>query len=100
MIVDVRSDRSVALLEPEDTRSFKLVAPRDLSGTDLAQALSGIADVESDHAWVFAAWIREASGLAADAEWRDAFGKMLAYARSKAWLRSTDEAIRAHIERR
>lgn len=100
MIVEVASDGSVVLLGPEDTRSFKLVAPRDLGGAELAQALAGIADITADHVWVFTPWIREASGLAASAEWRESFGKMLDYARSKNWLRSTDEAIRAHIERR
>jgi hypothetical protein len=100
MIVEVRADHSVALLEPEETRSFKLVASRDLSEPELARALAGIADVVSDHAWVLAQWIREQSGLAASAEWQSAFGKMLDYARSKGWLRATDEAVRAHIERR
>jgi hypothetical protein len=100
MIVEVRSDCSVALLEPEDTRSFKLVAPHDLNGADLAQALAGIADVDSDHAWVLASWVREKSGLADSAEWQNSFGRMLDYAKSKNWLRATDEAVRAHMERR
>ncbi len=100
MIVEVRGDRSVVLLEPRDTRSFKLVAPAGLGEADLARALAGIGDIAGGHAWVAAAWVREASGLACSAEWREAFGKMLDYARSKDWVRATDEAIRAHIERR
>jgi hypothetical protein len=101
VIVEVKTDRSTALLEPEDTRSFKLVAPRDLNEADLADALSGIADVAStDYAWVLQSWVRENSGLAASVEWQNSFDKMLDFARSKNWLRPTDEAIRAHIERR
>ena len=99
MIVDVGNDGSVALLEPEDMRSFKLVAPRDLSESDLAQALKVVADVESGYAWVLQSWIRNKSPLTASEEWQRSFAGMLDYARSKNWLRASDEAIRAHIER-
>jgi hypothetical protein len=99
MIVEVRIDGSVALLKAEDTRGFKLVAPLGLLEPDLARALAGVAEVVSDHAWVFQPWILENSPLAASAEWQGSFARMLDYAHSKNWLRETDGAIRAHIER-
>lgn len=99
VIVEVAKDGSVALLEPEDTRAFKLVAPREMDEHDVVQALRSVADVEFDHAWVRQAWIRETSPLASSGEWQASFAKMLDYARSKGWLRPADEAIRAHIER-
>ncbi len=99
MIVDVRNDGSVALLEPEDTRSFKLIARRGMTEHDIIHALKGVADVELDHAWVRQVWLQETSPLAASSEWQTAFATMVNYARSKGWLRPADEAIRAHIER-
>jgi hypothetical protein len=99
MIVEVRIDGSVALLEAQNTRDFKLVASQRLTEEDLIQALARVADVASGHAWVFQHWIREKSPLAASADWQNSFSKMLDYARSKNWLRDTDGAIRVHIEK-
>lgn len=99
MIVEVRTDGSVALLEAEDTRGFKLVAPQGLSEADLIRALAGVADVEAGHAWVFQPWVQDKSPLTGSEDWQSSFARMLDYARSKNWLRDTDGAIRAHIER-
>jgi hypothetical protein len=100
MIVDVGTDGSVALLEAEDTRAFKLVAPHGMTEADLAQVLTGVAEIESNHAWVKQSWILGNSPLAASQDWQGSFAKMLDYARSKNWLRGADEAIRAHIEQK
>lgn len=100
MIVDVRTDGSVALLEAEDMRAFKLVAPIAMSDADLARSLKGAADVSAGHAWVSQSWIRAHAPLAAQGEWQASFAKMVAYAGTKGWLRETDAAIRAHIERK
>jgi hypothetical protein len=100
MIVNVHGDGTVALLEAEDTRAFKLVAPREMGMADLARALAGAADVEAGHAWVSRSWVLDTSPLASSESWRRSFAEMLDYARSKGWLRASDEAIRAHIERR
>lgn len=99
MIVNVQSGGSVSLLEAEDTRGFKLVVPRDLGDADLARALSGAADLVQGHAWVSQDWIRENSPLADSSEWQASFAKMVDYADGKGWLRDTDKAIRAHVER-
>jgi hypothetical protein len=98
MIVEVRTDGSVVLAEPEDTRGFKVVAPLGMTEGDIARALVGVADLQADHAWVYPSSIRRMSPLASRTEWQTSFAKMLDYARSKNWLRATDDAIRAHIE--
>jgi hypothetical protein len=90
---------AVATLEaPEDFKRFKLAAPQGLHGEGLSQALGHAGRLEGEHAWISPDWLRRASGLADDPEWRAGFGKMLEFAAKHGWVNERGE-IRAHIER-
>lgn len=71
---------SVVLREPDDFKSFKVVAER------------------AEHAYVGVDALRNLAGaVASDPDWSANLGKMLTYAESKGWVRE-DGAIRAHVE--
>ena len=71
---------AVALHEPDDLRSFKVVVR------------------PAEHAYVSPATVRElAAARAEDPAWVEQFDGMVAYAQSKGWVRD-DGAIRAHVD--
>jgi hypothetical protein len=95
MLVRVAADGAVTLEEADNFRRFSVGAA---PGAPLARALEGIARLEGEaHAWVSPAALRRLAPQAAQPDWEEGFGQMLAYAASKGWT-DAEGAVRAHIE--
>ena len=87
------------LVDAEDCKKFHVEVRGDV---DVAAVLdtSGAGKLAEDgeHALIEIGWIRQhASGVGA--QWEQAFGGMLDYARTKGWIDESDSAIVAHLER-
>ena len=99
MEVQLAPGRAPILAEPDDLRRFSVVAtaaPGDLP--DLAAVSAGALTFDgTDHAWVSVAWLLEASGRSASAEWLKGFDAMKAYATKQGWTREDPPAIRGHV---
>jgi hypothetical protein len=88
------------LHEPEDFRTFKVVAHGFTSTAELHQRLGalGRAAEDSDHVFVEAGWLAEHARDAADPrEWRRRFEEMKALAARHGWVDAAGR-IRAHVE--
>jgi hypothetical protein len=63
----IRVNAGGARLEaPGDLKGFKLVVEDGLEGDALGKAVAEAGRLEGQHAWISPAWLRAASGLAAD----------------------------------
>lgn len=83
----------------EDLRRFSVIvsASRDAL-SELAEAARGVLAFEgSDHAWVSAEWLVEASGQSDRTDWRAEFHAMVDYATRKGWTRRDPVALRGHV---
>ena len=104
MYVDVdltTTPAGVALLEPEDLNSFKVVARGgDRDPERLAAALDGVGRVADDgHVFVAIDAVRRLAGdRAQDPDWSAGLERTIEYARSKGWLDERGEALQAHVE--
>jgi hypothetical protein len=104
VFVDVdltRTPAGVALLEPEDLNSFKVVAHGD--GQDPQKLGAALADVgrlaDEGHVFVAIDAVRRLAGdLAQDPEWSAGLERTIEYARGKGWLDERGEALQAHVE--
>jgi hypothetical protein len=97
MFIHVTRDLTVALMEAQDFKHFKLVidAPREDTGR-LTAALSGVATLSDDgHAWVSEAWLRQCDPAA---PWQEGLTAMIGIARKYGWVDEQAKTIRAHIE--
>ncbi|MBW6398753.1 hypothetical protein KPL78_12890 [Roseomonas sp. HJA6] len=101
MEVHLAPGQPARLTDVDDLRRFSVIMAGSQEGlASLAEALHGIVAFEgSEHAWVSVDWLVETSGRSGSAEWRDQFAAMVAYARSKGWMRTDPEAIRGHVVR-
>jgi hypothetical protein len=95
------SNGEIALAEPEDTMSFKVVS--DLSDpADLDRTLRGTGwgRLDGDAAMISVAAVERAASGRVPLDWVDRFGQMLDYARTKGWVPGDGDAIQAHVELR
>jgi hypothetical protein len=84
-------------MEAGNFRDFKIVTEGSLAPfTTRGRPVEAI----GDHAWVQQAWVTEQSGFSDSPDWLAGFEAMVAFAKSKGWVRAADGAIRAHIEYR
>jgi hypothetical protein len=92
---------AVALREPDDFRSLKVVvqAPQE-SPDQLAAALSPLGWLDEDgNAFLKIDELKRLAGdRAYDHEWLESFGAMVDYARSKGWVGGDGAALQAHCE--
>lgn len=98
MIISVDSQGRPELQDVSNFRAFKLIAASRPALALLKGGSGGVQVADEAVAWVRQDWIVSQSGLAASAEWRSGFDKMVAFAASKGWIRDSDKAVRAHIE--
>lgn len=100
MLVFVDADCQVELREPNDFRSFKLVAEHSPAALPrLIEALHGVAStLDVDHAWILPRWLIQENGIDRSAEWQDQLVLLLSFARSRGWIDHETGAVRAHIE--
>jgi hypothetical protein len=91
---------SVALVDVDAFTSLRVVVDRDVTTTALEHIVGTYGRLAGDtHAFFMPDAIeRLPGGRPADTAWREALGKMCAYAVSKGWSDETG-AIQAHIER-
>ena len=95
--VNLRGDSPrVALREPDDFRSFKVVVADGGDRDDVGRALHGTGRLEPPHAWIDVAALRSL-GRGDDEAWVEQLDGMVAFVPSKQWV---DEggAVRAHCE--
>jgi len=86
----------IALLQPTDFRSFKIVATGDRER--LATAIQSIGRAAGEDAFVEPAALRRLAGdLGRDPGWSESLDRMVAYAAEHGWV-SDDGAVRAHVE--
>jgi hypothetical protein len=100
MIVRVINGQGVEVGEVADFTGFKVDAG-GATAEEVATALLGSAagNVEDEHAFICAHFLRLSAGDAARTpEWSNSFNGMLRYAQSKGWLSADQHFIRGHIE--
>jgi hypothetical protein len=100
MFVMVDKNLAVSLQEPEDLKTFKLVACVPISQLqEIVGALNGIATkLDGEHAWISQDWLRSQSNVRDDEAWQRAFDGVIVYAHKKGWVDDMAKTIRAHIE--
>ena len=102
VVVDLASSPSgVALAEPDDLRSFKVLARGSApDAARLGEALEGVGTMAPDgHAFVAVDAVRRLAGdRVNDPDWSEGFDRMLGFARSKGWMDPSGTAIQAHVE--
>jgi hypothetical protein len=100
VIIDTDLDAgTVTLVDPADFKGFH-VAVRG-GGTDddrLATVLAPHGHLADGHAWITTTAVVALAGDAADEDWHQGFGAMVAYAREKGFLSEDGTAIRALLE--
>ena len=98
MIIAVTRPHGLDLRDRDNFREFKVLVegvPADL----LEAALSPVARIEGDYAWVSQAALRRWSGVEQPAAWLAAFDAMIESVRRFGWVNDADGTVRAHIER-
>lgn len=99
MIISIQGRDNVALLEPDDFKSLKIVQTGcRLNVDELAAALTGVAflDASGETAWVSQDALRRLSGDSSET-WCSAFEKMIESVRRFGWVRDDDSTVRAHV---
>ena len=96
MIIFITADGRAELREPDEFKSFKIVA----AGPSGVAALGGIAAVEADGktAWVVRDAVRRLRGPHPPAAWLASFDKMVESVRRFGWVNDQTDSVRAHIE--
>lgn len=95
MHLRVDPGRPVALVDPDDFTSFKVVASARSWG-ELERALGDTGRIDPPHVWVDPAAVR-ALGTSKDAAWVSGLEAMLEYAAARGWV-DPSGAVRAHCE--
>jgi hypothetical protein len=96
-----RHPAALALLEPDDFKSLKVVVHAPASRQDdLAQALApvGAVDAEGNALLAIDALKRLAGDRADDPQWLAGFDAMVRYARTRGWVDAGGTALQAHCE--
>jgi len=91
-MVIVPRDEGLDVLEPMDFRRFSVSA-----GPTAERRSTAVVSYDGDAAWVAEAALRAWPGGTEIAGWQDGLSAMIAYARTKGWVRA-DGAVRAHFE--
>ena len=103
MFIDIRPSGEAAtadLLDEGNFQEFHVSAPHEASADVVNDALrtSGAGALGEDgDAMISVDWLLD-RGPQEDA-WRDSFGAMLRYAKSKGWVDDAEACIRAHLKR-
>jgi len=100
MIIFITADGRAELREPDEFRSFKIVAGGISAAAALGTALAGIAKVDADGktAWVSREAVRRLRGPNPRPEWLASFDKMVESVRRFGWVDDQTDSVRAHIE--
>jgi len=93
-MIIVPADDGIDVLEPLDFKRFSLQL-----AAGAAQADTPAVSFDGDTAWIAEAALRGWPGGRALPEWQDGLSAMIAFARTKGWVRAADGAVRAHVER-
>ena len=97
MIIAINAKGELELREPNDFKGFKVLVEQQ--GADVAAALKGVATLDDEHAWVSQAALKNWKGQPQSPEWIASFDKMADAVKKFGWVRESDGAIRAHIEK-
>jgi hypothetical protein len=100
MFVKVAADGAVSLEDKDNFRAFKLVVEGGRERLDqVRRALTNTAEVlDTGHAWIYEAALRQRPEVAQDAAWQGNLGTMIEKARPHGWIDDARHAIKAHIE--
>lgn len=101
MIIAITAGGHAELREPDEFRSFKIVADGALSSAALGQALAALGALDSDGktAWVKRDAVKRLRGSEAPPAWIAAFDNMIGSVRRFGWVNDDAGTVRAHIER-
>lgn len=98
MRIQLRSGSAPAVLDADTFTSFDVVT--DAGAPDaLHPTLAELEFEGAEHVWILAEAIPRWAGRSGDGDWQRAFEGMIAYARSRGWVRTDPLRIRAHIAR-
>jgi hypothetical protein len=95
MIVDLSTDGSASLLEPDDFQRLKIVVPPGLP----PPANEGITFIDADHALISRTLIPHLAAAGASAAWLERYDAMLAAAARHGWIDDVTQWIKVHVER-
>lgn len=95
MIVQYSAKSGFQLLEPSDTRRFKVV----LRGSEVHMAVAEGVEIDGDSALVPIELVPKLPGAPADDGWLNEFREMVEKAAGIGWIDQARGAIRAHVER-
>ena len=97
MIVEVRDDKAVCLVDANDFKRFKLQVSRSIAQQALPARIGGIGKVIDDASvWINEKALRDLGPN--DAAWQEGVTAMLAKAAAHGWIDPNTGAVRAHIE--
>ncbi|TDU20255.1 hypothetical protein [Arthrobacter sp. JUb115] len=93
------SPGSVALDEPDDCTTFKVLLPEEIKD-DLQELLESAAAGKLDASDVLVSvdWIKSECAGRIGIGWNYRFANMLVYAAGKGWLTPDGSHVRAHVE--
>ncbi|MCW5770120.1 MAG: hypothetical protein KIT16_00690 [Rhodospirillaceae bacterium] len=99
MIVRIDAAGQVTLDSPLDFKKFHVECAGGRDRFDACRkALAAVGVLETpDAAWIYARALRDWAPHAADPAYRQGLDGMLAYARTKNWMRDDIDAVRAHV---
>lgn len=98
MILSISGEGYAQLLECDYLQRLHCetaLAPADKDLLDAA--LSGIASLDADHAWISTAWLKAAGARSQDAAWLPRFETMIDKARPYGWVSADGQSVKAHI---
>jgi len=100
MIIVLQDSGSAEIVDPESVSRFHVDANCSADDREyLRSALRPFAILEApDHAWVFVEALESWPGLARDAEFTSAVGRLIDAAKKYGWFDEERRAIKAHIE--
>jgi hypothetical protein len=102
MIIAITAAGTLELKEPDDFKSFKIVAEKPgATDAEIAEALKGVGtlDAEHKHAWITQTGMKNWGGHPAPAEWIASFDDMLEKVKKYGFVDEVTGSVRAHIER-
>ncbi len=101
MIIQITASGALELLERDNFKAFKIVAPAThASAQALAAALAPIARLNDDGktAWVLQDALRQWQGSPQSAQWITAFDQMIESVKRFGWVDEASGSVRGHIE--
>jgi hypothetical protein len=92
-MVIVPAGDGIDIQDPLDFTRFSLRL-----GPDVLEEDTSAVSFDGDFAWIAETALRDWPGGRAIPEWQDGLSAMIAFARTRGWVRLADGAVRAHIE--